>query len=62
MRKNIEKLIQWSRYLYRTCKIQNMSEKEFKNDENHSKSFPNEMFLLFLALLYVTIEAFGGEP
>lgn len=56
---NLENLIQWSRFLYRTSKIQNLSSHELENKNSKSGIYPNEMLLLFFALLYVTVEAFN---
>jgi hypothetical protein len=54
---DVENIFKWSRYLYRTCKLRDISFKEF--DKNYKEGiYPNEMYLLYFALLYVTIEAF----
>lgn len=55
---NFENLLHWSRYLYRTCKIMEIASRELESDNPQSSIFPNEMLLLYLSLLYVTIETF----
>jgi len=56
---NYDDLIQWSRYLFRTVKIRSIADRELdKQNKIKDGIFPNEMFLLYFSLLYVTYEAF----
>jgi hypothetical protein len=48
----------WSRYLYRTIKIKTKADQELSKPRKKDSVFPNEMQVLYFALLHVTIEAF----
>lgn len=54
-----KKLMQWSRYLYRACRIEKIYEKELGYKYRlDGEIFPNEMSTVFLGLLYVSLETF----
>ena len=55
----VEDLVQWSRYLFRTVKVKSIADRELSKQNGMKNGiYPNEMYLLYFALLYVTIEAF----
>lgn len=59
MEKEFENILQWSRYLFRACKVQAIADRELKKESTKETGiFPNEMFILYFALLYVVLEAF----